>query len=56
MYRPFFLTFAESLLILQEPDIDELTIEAIGKASELIKSRGAIPILTAQEVMWPDDW
>jgi hypothetical protein len=50
------LTFVESLLILQKPDIEEETITAIQQAVIKIKSRGAIPILTTEEVFWPDAW
>jgi hypothetical protein len=50
------LTFVESLLILQEPDIVDEAIVSLQEAALKIKSRGAIPILTAQEVYWPDDW
>ena len=50
------LTFMECLLILGEPDIEDATVDAIGKAEELIKSQGAMPILTTQEVFWPSEW
>jgi hypothetical protein len=50
------LTFAESLLIVQEPDIPDETLIAFQEAALKIKSRGAIPILTREEVYWPDGW
>jgi hypothetical protein len=50
------LTFIESLLILQEPEIADETVIALQEAALKIKSRGAIPILTAEEVYWPDTW
>jgi hypothetical protein len=50
------LIFVESLLILQEPDIADETVIALQEAALKIKSRGAIPILTREEVYWPDAW
>ena len=50
------LTFVESLLVLQEPNIADETIISLEEAALKIKSRGAIPILTAEEVYWPDAW
>jgi hypothetical protein len=50
------LTFVESLLILREPDIADEAVISLQEAALKIKSRGAIPILTAEEVYWPDAW
>lgn len=50
------ITFIESLLILQEPDFSEEKVMAIQAAALKIKSGGAIPILTREEVHWPESW
>jgi hypothetical protein len=47
------LTFCESLL--QEPDIADEAVISLQEAALKI-SRGAIPILTPEEVYWPDAW
>ena len=50
------LTFIESLLILQEPDFAAEKALKVQAAALKIKSHGAIPLLTKEEVYWPESW
>ena len=50
------LTFLESLLILQQPDFPDEKILGIQAAVLRIKTEGAIPLLTREEVLWPESW
>jgi hypothetical protein len=53
-YWAAFSLYFESLL--QEPDIADEAVISLQEAALKIKSRGAIPILTPEEVYWPDAW
>lgn len=50
------LTFLEILLLLQAPDFPDEKIKQIDAAMRLMRRDGAIPILTVQEVFWPESW
>jgi hypothetical protein len=52
----FSMTFIEILVLLQSPGIDDQAVLRIQTAMERIKERGAMPILTTQEVYWPAEW
>jgi hypothetical protein len=50
------LTFVRVLPLLETPDFDENLIEEMRVAIDRLQAHGAIPILTNQEVFWPDKW
>ena len=52
----FGLTFCDALILLEAPDISSQEVSAILDACLKIKSGGAIPILTPEEVYWPKSW
>jgi hypothetical protein len=49
-------TFLEVLLLLQTPDFTDEKINQIRAAIDLMRKDGAIPILTNEEVFWPNEW
>jgi hypothetical protein len=50
------LTFLTTVPLLQAPDLPDENLEQLGRAMEAVKKDGAIPILTNEEVYWPETW